>query len=77
MTVFDILGIVERIPYELLQKVEGVDVPKFERLSALYKQAKPHIDALKPLENEAQAIWESLQPDVDAILAAIKQGQTS
>lgn len=72
MNVFDILGIVERIPYELLQKIEGVDVPKVQQLVALYKQAKPHIDALKPIETQAQALWEQLQPDVDAILNALK-----
>lgn len=75
MTIFDILGIVERIPYELMQKVEGVDIPKFQQLSDIYKQAKPHIDALKPLESQAQQIWESLQPDVDALLAALKPAQ--
>lgn len=78
MNIFDLMGIVSRIPYEMIEKVEGVDVPKVQRLVTLYKQAEPHINALKPIEAEAQQIVDQLLPDIDVVLAALKTppGQT-
>lgn len=78
MNIFDVMGIVSKIPYEMVQKVEGVDIAKIQRLVALYRAAEPHVNALKPIEAEGQQIIDSLLPDLDIVLAALKTppGQT-
>lgn len=70
MNVFDIMGIVSKVPYELEQKLIA-DMPKVQQLLALYQQAEPHINALLPIEKQAQALWDQLSPDVSAILKAV------
>jgi hypothetical protein len=70
MNFFDLIGLASRIPYDLIQKLQG-DAPKFEQLMALEKQAAPHIDALMPIVKEAETIWNSISPDVQNLLKTI------
>ena len=71
MTLFDIMGIASRVPYELIQKLE-CDLPKFQQLQALEQQAEPHVNALLPLIKEAETIWGSISPDIKALLSALQ-----
>ena len=71
MNVFDVVGIASKIPYDLVQKLEA-DLPKFQQLMALERQAQPHVDALMPIAKEAEAIWNSISPDVMQIIGALK-----
>lgn len=71
MTLFDIMGIASRVPYELIQKLEG-DLPKFQQLQALEQQAEPHVNALLPLIKDAETIWGSISPDIKALLSALQ-----
>jgi hypothetical protein len=71
MNFFDIAGIASRIPFELVQKFEA-DIPKFQRLMALEKQAEPHVTALEPIIKEAETIWASVSPDVQQLMGALK-----
>jgi hypothetical protein len=70
MNFFDLIGLASKIPYDLLQKFQG-DVPKFERLMALEKQASPHVDALIPIIKEGEGIVNTLSPDVLALLKTL------
>lgn len=71
MNVFDIMGIVSKVPYDLVQKLEA-DLPKFQQLQALYEQAAPHIAALEPIAKQAEDIWNQISPDVMSILKSIR-----
>jgi hypothetical protein len=70
MSIFDIIGVAQRIPYELIQKLEG-DMPKVQQLIALVKQAQPHVDAVIPIFKEGETIWNSISPDVQALIKTI------
>jgi hypothetical protein len=70
MSIFDIVGIASRIPFELIQKLQN-DMPKVEQLMALEKQAAPHVDALMPIVKEAETVWNSISPDVTTLLKSI------
>jgi hypothetical protein len=71
MNIFDIAGIASKIPFELVQKLEA-DIPKIQRLQVLLQQAEPHINALIPIEKEAQGIYDTLSPDIMNLLGALK-----
>lgn len=71
MNIFDIAGIAAKIPYELIQKFQ-TDMPKFQQLMELEKQAEPHINALMPITKEAETVWASISPDVQQLLGALK-----
>lgn len=74
MTFFDLMGLANRIPFDLIQKLEG-EIPKFQQLLDLEKQAEPHVNALSTLVKQGEVIWASLSPDVKALLDAIKVQQ--
>lgn len=71
MSVFDILGLASKVPFDLIQKLE-TDLPKLQRLSALIQQAEPHINALIPIETEAQGIWNSISPEIMQLIGVLK-----
>jgi len=70
MNFFDLIGLASKIPYELIQKLQG-DAPKFERLLELEKQAAPHVEALMPIVKEGESIVNSISPDVLALLKTL------
>ena len=70
MSLFDIIGIASKIPYDLLGRLEA-DLPKLKQLQALAQQAAPHVDALLPIVKEAESVWSSISPDVLALINAI------
>lgn len=74
MTFFDLMGLTQRIPFDVIQRLEG-EIPKFQQLLDLEKQAEPHVNALSALVKQGEAIWASLSPDVKALLDAIKVQQ--
>lgn len=74
MNFFDLMNLAQRVPFDLMQKLEG-DIPKFQQLSDFWKQAKPHVDALEPILKSAEAVWGTVSPDVMAMLQAIKEPQ--
>lgn len=71
MNLFDLAGIASKVPYELIPKLEG-DMPKLQQLLALEKEAEPHIQALMPIITQAQEIWNSISPDVVALIRALE-----
>lgn len=71
MNFFDIAGLASKIPFDLIQKFEA-DIPKFQRLAALEKQAQPHIDAMWPIVKEAETVWAEISPDVIQLLGDLK-----
>ena len=70
MNFFDLIGLASKVPYDLIQKLQG-DAPKFERLVELEKQAAPHVDALMPIIKEGEGIVSSISPDVLALLKTL------
>jgi hypothetical protein len=71
MSLFDIMGIAAKVPYELIDKLE-VDLPKFKQLMALEKEAEPHVTALEPIIKDALAVWDTISPDVQQLIGALK-----
>lgn len=71
MSLFDLVGIASKIPYDLIQKLEA-DLPKFQQLQALEAQAQPHVDALLPIIKEAETVWNTVSPDVATLIKDIK-----
>jgi hypothetical protein len=71
MNLFDVMGVASKIPFELVQKLEG-DMPKLQQLLALEKQAEPHVTALEPIINQAKTIYDSISPDVLALVSALE-----
>lgn len=70
MNIFDIVGLASKVPYDLVQKLEG-DMPKIQRLIAISQEAAPSVQHLTPLAEEAEKIWASISPDVANLLKAI------
>ena len=70
MNFFDFIGLASKLPYDLIQKLQG-DASKFERLVELEKQAAPHVDALMPIIKEGEGIVSSISPDVLALLKTL------
>jgi hypothetical protein len=66
------MGIASRIPFDLVQKLQA-DMPKIQQLMALEKQAVPHLTALEPIAQEAQAVWNSISPDVTALITTVEK----
>lgn len=71
MNVFDMMGLVSKVPYDSVQKLEA-DLPKFQQLQALYQQALPHINALEPIAKQAEDIWAQISPDVMSIFKQVR-----
>lgn len=71
MNIFDIMGVASKIPFELVQKLEA-DMPKLQKLQTLVQQAEPHVNALMPIAKEAEDVWNSISPDVMALVGALK-----
>jgi hypothetical protein len=70
MNLFDLVGIASKIPADLTGKLEA-DLPKLKQLQAIYMQAAPHLIALEPLVKEAETVWNTISPDVMALIDAI------
>jgi hypothetical protein len=71
MSLFDIMGIAAKVPYPLLEKLES-DLPKFQQLMALEKEAEPHVMALEPIIKDVQQVWDSISPEVQQLIGALK-----
>ena len=71
MSLFDIMGIAAKVPYELIDKLEA-DLPKFQQLMALEKEAEPHVLALEPIIKDATQVWDSISPEVQQLIGALK-----
>lgn len=70
MSFFDLVGVASHIPFDLIQKLEA-DMPKIKQLEDLEKQAAPHVDPLMPIIKQAETVWNSISPDVTALIKAI------
>ena len=71
MSLFDIMGIAAKVPYELIDKLEA-DIPKFQQLIALEKEAEPHVLALEPIIKDATKVWDTISPEVQQLMGALK-----
>lgn len=72
MSIFDIIGLASRVPYQLIEKLEA-DVPRFQRIVVLSQEALPHVNALIPIEKEAARLWAEISPEVMQLLKDIKE----
>lgn len=73
MTLFDLMGLASKVPFELIQKLEA-DLPKFQQLMDLEKEAEPHVTALIPIMKDAQTVWNSISPDVLSLVSTFEKG---
>ena len=71
MSLFDIMGIAAKVPYTLIDKLEA-DLPKFQQLMTLEKEAEPHVLALEPIIKDATQVWDSISPEVQQLIGALK-----
>ena len=74
MSVFDIIGLASKVPFDLIQKLEG-DLPKLQKLQTLVQQAEPHVNALMPIVQEAESVWNSISPDVMTLIGTLQEKQ--
>ena len=70
MNIFDIVGIASKVPYDLVQKLEG-DLPKIQRLIAISRRLRLQFRNSRLFAEEAEKIWASISPDVANLLKTI------